>query len=144
MIITSNNHVHFLPLGENFDPAYYIFNKREREPFCELYNVVHGEAVKYEISNGKAGGTSCANDDARSVTICEGKRGTKLTVYDDGECRKNADDWAEITINTNFLGCILVSTFEADAFYGDNNEIYANYGTSDNLNGKVSCLNFEL
>ena len=81
------------------------------------------------------------------MMICEGKRGTKLTVYDDGSCRSSQDDWTEVTVTTNFRGCVDVSTFENTRFYSNSdysNAVYAFYRTSGNLDGKISCMTFEL
>ena len=121
--------------------ASYIFysNDGATSSICTLNDVTYGDPVQYGIADGKP----CQNDEARSMRICEGKRGTKLTVYDNGDC-KTSDDWAVLTINRNFHDCIKVDTFEDDAIYGPNNEIYVDYGTSGNLDGKISCLKFEL
>ena len=87
----------------------------------------------------------CNNDDARSMYICCARKGTTITVYDDGNLRSNEDDYAIITIKEDLnmmeQNCISINTFETNDCGNVACEI--EYPTSGNLDGKVSSFKVE-
>ena len=82
----------------------------------------------------------CNNDDARSMSICYGTKGTIITVFDNGNMKKD-DDWATIEVEDTFSGCHNIGTFEKTHKVGD---VSVQYRTTGNLDGKVSSFEYRI
>ena len=82
----------------------------------------------------------CKNDEARSMKVCNAKRGMKIFVYDDGKNRFYKDDWAIIEVKKDMEGCETISHFEETKDYTFLN---VDYRTKGNLNGKISSFTIE-
>ena len=82
---------------------------------------------------------NCKNDEARSMIICHAKKGTKITVYDDGYLNaNNNDDWTTITVKKDMThDCSMIDTFQKDV---SNSFFNVDYKTNGNLDGKISSF----
>ena len=83
----------------------------------------------------------CDNDEAKSIKICNAKKGTKIAVFDDPNYRASKDDWSEVTV-TKDMGnkCSTIKEFEFSGYSADDGILKIDYKTTGNLNGKVSSF----
>ena len=124
--------------------AYFEFyegNGRTDDLLCTV-PIADVQANKDSLTD-KEVGYGCKNDEARSLALCNGYQGTKITVFDNGEFSLG-DDWAVITVIKSFVGCVTIPTFETTQYVGGNKQVYVNYVTDGNLDGKVSSFKVEL
>ena len=82
----------------------------------------------------------CPNDEARSISICYAIKGTKITVFDNPDLKKN-DDWTTIEVEETLNRCYTIGTFEKTQRVGD---LSVKYRYMSNLDGKVSSFAFEI
>ena len=69
-------------------------------------------------------------------------KGTKITVFDDGDFNNGRkDDWTTIEVKKNLGVCESVTTFEKTQMVGD---VSVKYGTHSDLDGKVSSYEYEI
>lgn len=96
---------------------------------------------EYSVDMWSSGSSYCKNDEAESMVLCNGKKNTKITVFDDGEFNKHrTDDWAIILVKKSFVGCVTIPTFEKSQHVGDDQQVYVGYATDGNLDAKVSSF----
>ena len=81
----------------------------------------------------------CKNDKAKSMQLCEVKKGTVVYVYDDGYARKEKDDYARIEVLQDITGCQTIGTFEQTRTWG---KVQVVKYKSGNLDGKVSSMKY--
>ena len=80
---------------------------------------------------------NCKNDEARSMRICHARKGTLITVYDNGYL-KTDDDWTTIEVKKDMgHACKTISTFEENL---SSSLFSVNYKPDGNLDGKVSSF----
>lgn len=80
----------------------------------------------------------CENDEARSMSLSGVKKGTRITVFDNGDGNRS-DDYAVIDIKRD-IGIrenVVIGSFENNT---DNNDYQIVYNRNNGLDGKVSRL----
>lgn len=82
----------------------------------------------------------CSNDDARSMKLCNMKKGTYVTVYD-SPSGSHDDDWTSMQVLSDFADCVYISTFETSKTWNSKVKSVFHKDTgwfANGLNGKVS------
>lgn len=121
------------------------------EPYFEFYqdSIMGTPLCKVTLTDVRANKNSmkntydCPSDKAGKMVLCNANKGTNITVFDNGDFSLG-DDWASIIVNENFKGCITIGTFQETKYVGASKQAYVNYGTSGNLDNKVSSFVIEL
>ena len=139
----------------DFSFAYFEFyegNDGTNDLLCRV-PLAAVQANKDKMTD-KDGGINCQNDEARSMSLCNGIKDTIITVFDDNEMKYDEEHnfygpFAVITVIKSFGGCKTIPTFEKTQDVGEDNQVHVEYyeksfnNVRKELDGKVSSFKVE-
>ena len=82
----------------------------------------------------------CQNDEAKSVVICNARKGTNILFYSGSYRFSTSELFTRIVAYKNMEGCLTVPKFDTTAWLGENEELDVFGVHATNLGGDVSSF----